>query len=148
MQNAGFPNKRNGKLLRSRDGNQFVVKNTGEGEQIVALVLQRDAHRANAPFIFGLASRQFRDDEIEQHLACRQDRTGHRQNVAAQPLRERSHVASQPAGPSLGLPRQFQLNDKPIRAGWLARSILISNFLRRVVTPWASCDSVLARPSY
>jgi hypothetical protein len=44
-------------------------------------------------------------------------RTGHRQNVAAQPLRERSHVASQPAGPSLGLPCQFQLNDKPIRAG-------------------------------
>ena len=48
MQNAGFPNKRNGKLLRSRDGNQLVVKNTGEGEQIVALVLQRDA-RAGRP---------------------------------------------------------------------------------------------------
>src|ERR1700722_2045837 len=34
----------------------------------------------------------------------------------------------------------------PSGPGWLARSILISNFLRRVVTPWASCDSVLARP--
>jgi hypothetical protein len=112
VQNAGFPNKRNGKLLRSCDGNQFVVKNTGEGEQIVALVLQRDAHRANPSCIFGLAARQFRDDEIEQHLPCRQGRTGQRQNVVAQPLDERSHVAGQPAGFGLGLPRQLQLDDK------------------------------------
>ena len=61
MQNAGFPNKRNGKLLRSRDGNQFVVKNTGEGEQIVALILQRDAHRADTSCILGLPAHQFSD---------------------------------------------------------------------------------------
>jgi hypothetical protein len=74
MRNAGFPTKRKGKLLHSCDGNQFVVKNTGEGEQIVALVLQRDAHRADPPCIFGLAACQFRDEEIEQYLPCRQGR--------------------------------------------------------------------------
>ena len=60
MQNAGFPNERIGEFVVSRDGGQFSVENTGESEQIIALVLQRDAHRANPPCIFGLALRQFR----------------------------------------------------------------------------------------
>jgi hypothetical protein len=123
MQNAGFPNKRIGEFLTSRDGGQFTVENTGEGEQIVALVLQRDAHRANPPCILSLALRQFRNDEIEQYLPGRQVRTRQRQHVVAQPLREHSHVADEPAGLNLGLPRQFQLDDKLIVRARLAGAV-------------------------
>jgi hypothetical protein len=33
----------------------FGIEHAGEGEQVVALVLQRDAHRADAPRVLGLA---------------------------------------------------------------------------------------------
>ncbi len=33
---------------RARDGGQLVIEHPGEGEQVVALVLQGDAHRADA----------------------------------------------------------------------------------------------------
>jgi len=35
-----------------RDIGQFLVEHAGEGEQVVALVLQRDPHRAEASVIF------------------------------------------------------------------------------------------------
>ena len=93
MQKASFPNNRTGQFVTPGDGGQFAVENTGEGEQIVALVLQCDAHRANPPCILRLTLRQFRDDEIEQNLPGRLGRTSQHQHVVAQPLREHSHVA-------------------------------------------------------
>src|SRR3954463_2107268 len=85
---------------------------TPEGEQVVALVLQRDAHRANASGVLGLTALQFRDDEVKQHLPSSRARSGQRQNVMAQPLGEQSDVADQTTGPDLGLPRKLQLDDK------------------------------------
>src|SRR5271166_2567617 len=58
--------------------------------------------------------RQLLDDEVEQHLPRGQGWPGKRQNIMAQPLGERSDVASQPIRPGLGLPRKLQLDDKPV----------------------------------
>ena len=69
MQNARSAHKRLGKPMGVCDGGQFFIEHTGEGEQAVALFLQRDAHRADASGILGLAARQFLDDEVEQGLA-------------------------------------------------------------------------------
>src|SRR5579863_2983633 len=55
IQNAGLPNNRIGRFVTPSDGSQFTVQNTSEGEEVVALVLKRDAHRANPPYILGLA---------------------------------------------------------------------------------------------
>jgi hypothetical protein len=43
MQYARGANKMLWQLMRVRDGRQFVIEYTGERQQIVALVLQRDA---------------------------------------------------------------------------------------------------------
>jgi len=78
-----------------RDVGQLRVEHTAEGEQVVALVLQRDAHRTDVPWILGLAGREFRDDKVEQQLPGGQDWSGQGQNVMAQPLGERSDIAGQ-----------------------------------------------------
>jgi hypothetical protein len=65
------------------------------GEQVVALVLQRDTHRTDASWVLGFAGRQFRDDEVEQLSPRRQVRAGQGKDVVAQPLDERSHVAGE-----------------------------------------------------
>ncbi len=62
---------------------------------MVALVLQRDAHPADASRVLGLAGREFRDDEVEQVSPRRQGRTGQGQNIVAQPLNERSDIAGE-----------------------------------------------------
>jgi len=59
-----------------RDVDQFLIEHTGEGEQGVALVLQRDPHRADASCISKFAARQLCDDEVEQHLPGGQNRPG------------------------------------------------------------------------
>ena len=74
MQNAGFTHERHGKLMGSRDGGQFFVEHAGEGEQIVALILQRDAHRANAPCILGLARAS--SSTMKSNSICRVARAG------------------------------------------------------------------------
>ena len=40
--------------MGSRDAGQFLVEHASEGEQVVTLVPQRDAHRANAPQVLRL----------------------------------------------------------------------------------------------
>jgi hypothetical protein len=62
VQNAGFPHQGFGDALALRDSGKFAIKHTGEGEQVVALVLQRDTHRADAPCILWLA-----DMALTQH---------------------------------------------------------------------------------
>src|SRR3954466_7419646 len=44
--------------MGARDGDQLGVEHTGEGEQVIALVLQRDTHRADASRVLGLAGQQ------------------------------------------------------------------------------------------
>ena len=107
MQHAGFTHEGLGNEKGLRDVGQFRVEHAGEGEQIVTLVLQCDAHRANAPYIDRLTVHQLLDDEVEQHLPRGQGRPGQRQNVMAQPLSERSDVACQRLRLGLGLPRQL-----------------------------------------
>ena len=94
------------------DDGQFLIEHAGEGEQVVALVRRRDAHRANASFIRRLTAVQFRDDEVEQHLPYDQSRSGQRQNVMAQQLGEQPDVAGQTIGLNLGLPRKLQQGGK------------------------------------
>jgi hypothetical protein len=74
--------------------------------------LKRDAHRANATYLFGLTGRQFRDGEAEQRLARGRGRPGQRQNVVARPLRQCAYVAGQPKRLGLDLPRNLQPDDK------------------------------------
>jgi hypothetical protein len=112
MQHTGFTHERLGDVMGLRDAGQFRIEYAGEGEHVVALIPQRDAHRANASGILGFAALQFRDDEVEQCLPRGQVRPRQRQNVMAQPLGERSNVASQPTRLGFGLPRKLQLEDK------------------------------------
>src|SRR4029453_6172999 len=74
---------------------QFALEQAGEGEQVVALVLQGDAHRADAPRVLGLAGHQLCNDEVEQLSPRRQVGAGQGQDVMAQPLDERSDVAGE-----------------------------------------------------
>jgi hypothetical protein len=56
-------------LFGLRGGGEFFIEYAGEREQVVALVLQRDAqHWAYAARILMLAYPQLRDDKIEQRL--------------------------------------------------------------------------------
>src|SRR5271165_5018946 len=57
-----------GDLVGPRHAGQLLVEHVGKGEQIVALVPQRDAHRADAPRILRLEALQFIGDEVEQLL--------------------------------------------------------------------------------
>ena len=81
--------------MGARDAGQFGIEHAGEGEQVVALVLQGDAHRADAPRFLALAGHQLRDNEVEQLPPRRQVRAGQGQDVVAQPLDERSDVAGE-----------------------------------------------------
>jgi len=103
-----------------RDVGQLGIEHAGEGEQGVALVLQGDAHRANASCIVELAVRQFLDDEVEQQLPGGQGRAGQGQNIVAQPLDERANVAGQPRRLDLGLPRKRQLGGQRVVGRTLA----------------------------
>ena len=68
VQHAGLAHEGLGDDVGLRDGGQFLVEHAGEGEQIITLVPQRDAHRADTPHILRLQTRQFIDDEVEQLL--------------------------------------------------------------------------------
>ena len=92
------------------DGGQLGIEHAGEGEQVVALVLQRDTHWADASGMPGLALRQLLDEEVEQRLPGGQGWAGQGQNVMAQPLGERPDVAGQLMCLGLGLPGQRPLS--------------------------------------
>ena len=66
VQHAGFPHEGLGDGVGACDAGQLGVEHTGEGEQVVALVLQRHAHRADASWVLELAGCEFHDDEVEQ----------------------------------------------------------------------------------
>ena len=108
--------------MNSRDVGQFSIEHTGEGEQIVALILQRDADRADTPCILRLPARQFRDDEIEQRSPRGQVRPGQCQNVMAQLPRERPDVAGKAGRLGLGLPRELQRDGSLVVLVTLARA--------------------------
>jgi hypothetical protein len=95
MQHASFTHEGLGDGVVARDASQLSVEHAGEGEQVVALVLQRDAHRADASRILGLAGHQLRDDEVEQLPPRRQIRAGEDQNVMTQPLDECPDIAGE-----------------------------------------------------
>jgi len=95
-----------------RDRGQLGIEHADQGEQVIALVLQRGTHRANASRVLALADDQFRDDEVEQFLPRRQRRSGKGQNVVAQPLNKRSDVASELMGLGFSLSRTFQVGGK------------------------------------
>ena len=95
MQHAGFPHQRLGDGVGVGDVGQFLVEHAGEGEQVIALVLQRDPHRADAPRVLVLASRQLGDDEVEQLSPGGQGRACQGENVVAQTVHECPDVASE-----------------------------------------------------
>ena len=128
VQHAGLTHEGLRDGMGLRDVGQFGVEHASEGEQVVALVLQRHAQRSNAPQVLRLTFHQLLDDEIEQHLPRGQARPSQRQNVMAQPLSERSDVAGQSLRLGLGLPRkfngQFVVRTKPTRAVNLGLELL------------------------
>jgi len=56
VQQAGFPHEQLGDGVNACDVGQLAIEHAGESEQGVALVLQRDTHRADASGIPGLAA--------------------------------------------------------------------------------------------
>ena len=96
------------------DSGQLGVEHTGEGEQSIALVLQRHPHRAEASCVLVLADREFGDNEVEQLSPGRQVRAGQGENVVAQPLDERSDVVGQPVCLRLALPGLPQLGGQRV----------------------------------
>ncbi len=76
MQHAGVPHEGLRDGVSVRDRGQLVVKRAGEGEQVIALVLQRDAHRAEVSWVLGLAGGKLLDDEVEQLSPRCQGRAG------------------------------------------------------------------------
>jgi len=101
-----------GDLEGPRDAGQFLVEHAGEGEQIIALIPQRDAHRVDTPDILGFETRQFIGNKVEQLPPHGQVRSGQRQNVVAQPLDEGADTAGQVTRSAFGLPCQRQFSDK------------------------------------
>ena len=75
------------------DRSQLVVEHAGEREQVVALVLQRDAYWADATRIGKLPPTELYGDEIENFITNFQVRTGQGQNIVGEPGDERSDVA-------------------------------------------------------
>jgi hypothetical protein len=112
VQHACLAHEGLGDGVGARDAGQLGVEHAGEGEQVIALVLQRDAHRADVPHVLGLADHQLRDDEVEQLPPRRQVRAGQGQDVVAQPMDECLDVAGQPRRPRLGQPGKRQLGGK------------------------------------
>jgi len=80
----------------ARDAGQLGIEQAGRGEQVVALDLQRDTHRADASCVLRLAGRWLRDDEVEQLPPRRQGRAGQGQNVVVQPVHECPDVVGEP----------------------------------------------------
>jgi len=76
VQQAYFTHKNLGDGVGLRDVGQLAIEHAGEGEQVVTLVLQGDAHRADASWVLGLAGCQLLDGEVEQLSPRRQGRPG------------------------------------------------------------------------
>jgi hypothetical protein len=112
MQNAGLTHERVRNLMDARDDRQFLIEHTGEGEKIVALILERDTHGTDALPVRRLTACQLLDDEIKQHLTRGQNRSGKCQNVMVQPLGEHSDIAGQPTRLGFVPPRESQFSDK------------------------------------
>ena len=81
-QQAHLAHQRLGDGEGARDHGQPDIEHASKGEQVVALVLKGDAHRANASCVLGLAGGEFGDDEVEQLAPGGQVWAGESQNVA------------------------------------------------------------------
>ena len=72
MQHERLAHEGLGRVVDLSDGAQLAVEHAGEREQVVALVLERDAHGADAllvPVLVPVLARlQFGDDEVEYLL--------------------------------------------------------------------------------
>ena len=90
--------------MGARDCSQLVVEHAGEREQVVALILQRDAYRADATRIDRFAPAKLCDDEIENLVADVQAWTGQREDVVGEPSDECSDVDGQGMRSLFGLP--------------------------------------------
>ena len=95
MQQARLTREGLGDGVGACDAGQFAVEQAGEGEQVVALVLQGDTHWADASRVVGFTDHQLCDDEVEQLSPGRQAWAGQGEDVVAQPLDERSPVAGE-----------------------------------------------------
>ena|GEM_PF-5646836 len=89
--------------MDARDRGQLVVERAGEREQLVALILQRHAYRADASRIIRAAPLHLGGDKVELVLSNLQARTGQRQNVVAQPCGERPDVTGKCMRACLGM---------------------------------------------
>lgn len=83
MQRTGISHQVDRDLVAVRDCFQLAIQYGGERQQIVALILQRHAHRSNPRRIQILA------------MALCNSRAGQRQSVITQPCNQRAHVFGQ-----------------------------------------------------
>jgi hypothetical protein len=73
-QHAGLAHEGRRYFEGPRDAGLLLVERAGEGEQIVALAPQRDAHRADARASFG--SRRSSSSAMKSNSSCRVARSG------------------------------------------------------------------------
>lgn len=149
MQQASGAHQIVGDARGLRDPGEFRIEHVGERQQVITLVLQRDAHRADAARILRLADGELLDDEVEQRLPRGEGRPRQRQEVMAEPLGERADVAGQLMRLGFSLPGRFSSAVKlPSRLSERALPTVASSFSRRVRAPWTRLPSVLASVSH
>ena len=74
---------------------QILIEPTGEGEQIVPLILQGAADRPQAIGALSRAGLQLCHHKVVEHAAIGVARPGDSENVIAQPIHQQSHFVSQ-----------------------------------------------------
>ena len=132
--------------MGARERGQLVIQYAGEGKQIVALVLQRNGHRADATRIVGLAPAKLGDDEVKQIFSDLKPGTGQRQDVVGEPCRERLDVAGKRMRCCFGLQGERDPDGKVRILACLP--VLACSFLRRDFAPLAMPARVLAKASH
>ena len=122
MQRERLPHQGLGDGVGVRDLGQLGVEHAREGEQLVALVLQGNAHWADPSWVLALAGGEFGDKEVEQLLPGGQVRAGESQDVLAQPVHKGADVPGEPVCLGFGLSRTVQLDGKLAARGTLTRA--------------------------
>ncbi len=120
------------------DDDELLVKHAYEGQQILALVREGAAHRANAMGTERFQGCEFVQDTIKEAPACRQIGTSERQDVIVQPVGKDSDILAQSEKFLLSRPGKRQCSREGIAtAFFLARAIFRSNCCRMAVHPSA-----------
>ena len=115
-----------------RDAGQLGVEHAREGEQLVALALQRNAHRADPSRVLVLAGGELGDEKVEQLPPGGQVRASESQDVLAQSVHKGADVTGEPVCLGFGLSRTIQLGGQLVLRASLAGAAKVPHDRQRV----------------